>query len=128
MLDLKHIKTRKQLRNYYTSLLPRIREIAEAHGYAVGVHGSLERDLDLIVSPWVDNVKKPESLLMALEEEFVGYRATRAARKEWWAEKPHGRRAQVIHLGYIGSHFTKHGDSKGRGCAYIDLSFVGNNK
>lgn len=33
----------------------RIRALAREVGYAVGVHGSQERDLDLIAVPWVDS-------------------------------------------------------------------------
>ncbi|HZR35500.1 MAG TPA: hypothetical protein VFA75_09005 [Nevskia sp.] len=33
----------------------RIRELAREVGYAIGEHGSKERDLDLIAAPWTDD-------------------------------------------------------------------------
>lgn len=40
----------------------RVRELAREVGYAIGVHGSLERDLDLIAVPWVAEAVDPFTL------------------------------------------------------------------
>lgn len=40
----------------------RIRELAREVGYAVGVHGSQERDLDLIAAPWTEGAVSAEAL------------------------------------------------------------------
>lgn len=41
--------------------IARIRALAKEVGYAIGVHGSLERDLDLIAAPWtISAVSAPE--------------------------------------------------------------------
>lgn len=42
--------------------IERIRELAREVGYGLGVHGSLERDLDLIAIPWVDTAASPTQL------------------------------------------------------------------
>lgn len=34
--------------------IDKIRELAKEVGYAVGVHGTQERDLDIIAAPWTD--------------------------------------------------------------------------
>jgi hypothetical protein len=39
-------------REYVRVLLPALRCVAEQCGYALAVHGSLERDIDLIAAPW----------------------------------------------------------------------------
>lgn len=39
-----------------------IRQLAREVGYAVGVHGSQERDLDLIAAPWTDDAVSAEAL------------------------------------------------------------------
>lgn len=39
-----------------------IRRLAREVGYAVGVHGSLERDFDLIATPWTDDAVSAEEL------------------------------------------------------------------
>lgn len=40
----------------------RIRSLAREVGYGVGVHGSLERDLDLIAIPWAAEAVSPAEL------------------------------------------------------------------
>lgn len=40
-----------------------IRKLAREVGYAIGVHGSQERDLDLIAAPWTDDALQAEDLL-----------------------------------------------------------------
>jgi hypothetical protein len=70
----------------------RIRELAREVGYAVGVHGSLERDLDLIAAPWVADAVAP----LALAEHIaagLGGRVVDAERQD----KPCGRWACNIH-------------------------------
>lgn len=47
-------------------LLPVIRAAARGVGYAIGVHGSMERDLDLIAAPWVSCAVLPDDLLRAI--------------------------------------------------------------
>lgn len=37
--------------------------IARKHGYAVGLHGSMRRDVDLIAAPWVDWAADPLHLI-----------------------------------------------------------------
>lgn len=44
--------TPDDLEKFFLSVLPKIREAARECGYAVGVHGSMRRDLDLIAAPW----------------------------------------------------------------------------
>lgn len=98
---------------WYRSLLPAIRTAARLLGYAVGVHGSEARDLDLIAVPWVEAAAPAEQLVEIIAGAtggFVDNGYTRAGEKgETPARKPHGRRAWAIHLG------------RGR---YIDLSVM----
>jgi hypothetical protein len=49
--------------------LDRIRKTARDCGYAVAVHGSETRDLDLIAVPWTDNALDSRQLVAALCEE-----------------------------------------------------------
>lgn len=46
----------------------RIRAIAREHGYAVGVHGSLARDLDLLAVPWMVEAVSAQALVSAICE------------------------------------------------------------
>ena len=40
-----------------------IRKLAWEEGYAIGLHGSFTRDLDLIAVPWSENTREPEHLI-----------------------------------------------------------------
>lgn len=95
----------------YAAMLPQLAEIAQSRGYALAVHGSLQRDLDLIAVPWIDGPQPPEVLIEALREAVNGIvhangtPANRWNGKEWVAavienpsRKPHGRLAWNIHL------------------------------
>ncbi len=73
--------------------LPDIQEVRRAAhvcGYALAVHGSLERDLDLIAVPWIFEARSPEALIRhiceAIDAEQVGPTE----------RKPHGRIAVSI--------------------------------
>lgn len=45
-----------------------LRERAKVFGYALAVHGSLERDIDLIAVPWTDEARAPERLARGLRQ------------------------------------------------------------
>lgn len=45
-----------------------LRERAKVLGYAIAVHGSLERDIDLIAAPWTDQAVAPEALASSLRQ------------------------------------------------------------
>lgn len=68
----------------------RIRSLAKARGYALGVHGSLKRDCDLIAVPWDAECVEPERLVRELCEELD---ARVIGEPE---DKPCGRRAWII--------------------------------
>ena len=79
----------------YICHLPRIAAKAREFGYAICVHGSLQRDFDLVAIPWSDVASDEESLIQAICETAGGFRLE----NEQGCNKPHGRRAWVIHLG-----------------------------
>lgn len=122
MKDWSDIKIKEQLRKRYASYLPSLMKIAQKSGYALAVHGSMTRDLDLIAVPWVKNAYTPESLVMVLEESLVGERHSRS----WWklhsdtADKPFGRIAYVIPFAELANDF----ETPGHRHAYIDLSVM----
>lgn len=108
-------KTKPQRKSLYLSLIPVIREVARNSGYAIGVHGSLTRDLDLIAAPWTPKAVSPNTLALRIEKAICKYpsmRTNAGARKEAarGKQKPWGRRAYTMLLGCNG--------------AYVDLSVV----
>lgn len=75
----------------YPGLAARAREL----GYALALHGSLQRDLDLIAVPWTDAAAEPDVLLRALCAEFDVEPNHPWDRPE---VKPHGRLGWSIPL------------------------------
>ena len=89
---------------YYCALYPELARIAREHGYALAVHGSLQRDFDLIAIPWVDRPSDPEVVIAAFLE---AYTLKRVGGLE---SKPHGRLVQTLALSW--------------GESFIDLCFM----
>lgn len=52
----------------YATLYPRLREVARQQGYALALHGSLVKDLDVIAVPWTEEAVPPDELIKALVE------------------------------------------------------------
>lgn len=87
-----------------------LREIAKAHGYAIGVHGSVARDIDLMAIPWSAEAAGPADLMQAVFAEIY----ERCGFATWGAgqnpeHRPHGRLAYAIVIG---------------GGAYFDISIM----
>lgn len=81
-------------------------KVAREHGYAVGLHGSMKRDCDLVAVPWVEAYATPQVLIDALCESLD---ATEVGPRE---PKPNGRIAvnlqingwfRIIDLSILGS-------------------------
>lgn len=92
----------------YCAIYPDILPIARSLGYAIAVHGSVSRDLDLIAVPWTEDAKPAEELVEAIRKTFDGWIGG-ASVGHPYGDKPHGRRAWSIMLG---------------GHAFVDLSIV----
>lgn len=92
---------------YYQCLAKRALEL----GYALAVHGTMARDLDLIAVPWFDWSVSNEAFVEAIREhvsgEIVEHPSPDVERQG--GLRPHGRRVWSIQLG---------------GGPYIDLSVM----
>lgn len=102
--------------------LPDIRIIwnaAKIDGYAVGVHGSLKRDFDIIAVPWTEAAKSAEKLISTLCE------VLNAVQVGGVEQKPHGRIAVTLQIdGYfkpidlsimpLGDNHPVHGTAENR--------------
>lgn len=71
----------------YAACLPALRDVARQHGYALGVHGSMATDLDLMACPWTDEATDGETLINAL----CACLDAVVVVKPKAGEKPHGR-------------------------------------
>jgi hypothetical protein len=97
-------------RPHYERLIGPLRDRARELGYALAVHGTLKRDIDLIACPWTDAAVDARTLAEALRgvaAELNDGKADLAWRedcREWWedgkpGDKPHGRLCWMFHLG-----------------------------
>lgn len=87
-------------------LLPIIRLVAREYGYAIAVHGSVKRDIDLVAIPWIDDAQSAEELIEAIENKIGWFHVSQDSPMA----KPHGRKAWSI---------VTHGAR-----TYIDLSVM----
>lgn len=84
--------TPEELKAFYLSILDKLRAVAKEHGYALGLHGSLRRDFDLIAAPWVAQHSDKDVLARALMIAACGISSDRFI----WEKKPCGRLATAF--------------------------------
>jgi hypothetical protein len=86
-----------QLYAYY---FLQLKEIAKDYGYNLVVHGSMNRDLDLIAIPWVENPRDEFEMINALNKHLTGHTTEEKYKKEiyLYRELPGGRHSYVINL------------------------------
>lgn len=70
-----------------------IRCTAWQYGYAIGMHGSFTRDLDLIAVPWTDRTGEPDHLVKVIVS-----RTDLAIQHGSPSTKPHGRIVYTLTL------------------------------
>ena len=109
-------------REHFERLITPLRNIARRHGYALAVHGSLARDIDLIAAPWTIDASDAATLSEAIRaeaQEITGRTAfwmhdVKADPRDFTRRNPepkaHGRLGWSIHLAGTGT--------------YIDLSVM----
>jgi len=90
---------------WYVMAYTKLDRIAWRHGYALALHGSMERDLDLIAVPWTDDAAEPKKLIAAfcrfiVSQAMVDYKPGRLKA----TKKPHGRMAYVLPIGHHGHY------------------------
>lgn len=56
---------------YTAAMYPGLAEIFHRHGYALAVHGSLARDLDLIAVPWTEKVSSTQAVLKDVTDKYA---------------------------------------------------------
>lgn len=90
----------------YARVFTKARCLAQAEGWALLLHGSATRDLDLLACPWEDRACKPEHLVNRIAD-ACNLNITIGP-----TQKPHGRRAYTL-------MFETFGDPR-----FIDLSVM----
>lgn len=77
-------------------ILPPMRRVAKDAGYALTVHGSLDRDIDLVAVPWREHQIADADRLVILLSGAVASVTGRCNPERGWTEKPHGRLAKIL--------------------------------
>jgi hypothetical protein len=81
----------------FAAMLPILQETVRPLGYALAVHGSMNRDFDLIAVPWDDGaVASADDVHGAIFNAISPYRVPNV--KHGPEKKPHGRIAWIIPL------------------------------
>lgn len=103
---------------FYANCYQQLKEIALKYGYNLLVHGSMNRDFDLVALPWEQDLKSHLEML----DEFVEYLGGHImpendAYRRAFAETHHGRMRYVINLNRGGKE-TNYEDPQW----YLDIS------
>ncbi len=75
---------------FYTVLWPSFRKAALDCGWALGLHGSMASDMDMMAMPWVEDAKPIEELIKALSACIDGT-VWKESHFTPFVGKPHGR-------------------------------------
>jgi peptidoglycan/xylan/chitin deacetylase (PgdA/CDA1 family) len=57
---------------FYAAIWPDLLHAALDCGWALGLHGSLSNDMDIMAMPWIEEAKPVEELMQALSDCFTG--------------------------------------------------------
>ena len=82
----------------YAMFYEQLKDIAEEYGYNLLIHGSLNRDLDLLAVPWVDNPKDEQLMIKEFQEYLTGHTLTDHAGVVPFTILPGNRHSYVIDL------------------------------
>ena len=89
----------------YCALYPELADLVRKHGYALAIHGTLGRDMDLIAVPWVSLPDEPKTVVDAITTKFAVKETGGPAEI-----REHGRLVYTLSLAF--------------GECFIDLSFT----
>ncbi len=106
MTKPKPIHAKPSLYAYY---FLQLKEIALTYGYNLVLHGSLNRDLDLIAIPWKEEIGNKEEMIKEFCEYIGGYLLMPDATNDFKVTH-HGRMQYVINInrgGYKGDEYIE---------------------
>lgn len=80
----------------YAALCEDIRNAAMDCGWAVALHGSLSRDMDIMAMPWVENCTDADTMIDTIIKRCFGDNIISEYGKKVDMTKPHGRVCYLI--------------------------------
>ena len=106
----------------YAILFEQLKDIAKLFGYNLVIHGSLNRDLDLIAIPWDDNCcfTKEQLMIKEFQVYLTGIEETKPNDEVHYTILPGGRHSYTIEL----NRGNRHGEwVRFEDCQYyLDIS------
>lgn len=106
---------------FYAMCYEPLKAIAKDKGYNLLINGSLNRDMDLVAIPWVDEPASMVDCVIAFDKYLRGthYEELCADRGYMYSVLPGGRHSYVINLNR-GGHWNQFTDDQW----YVDISFT----
>lgn len=86
---------------WYAMLYTKLEKVAQRGGYCLAIHGSMLRDLDVVLIPWTEDAEPGHKVLRRIQKAIGGPHRNMALNVK---ETYHGRRTAAIHIGY-GSYY-----------------------
>jgi len=99
----------------YAMYFLHLKQIAEHYGYNLVIHGSLDRDLDLVAIPWVDNPRPEQDMIKDFQMHLTGRNVLRPSGNVQFTVLPGNRHSYVINL--------NRGDKKGEWVRFEDEQY-----
>jgi hypothetical protein len=99
----------------YTMFYEYLKQIALYYGYNLVIHGSMQRDLDLIAIPWVDNPGSEQKMIQEFQEYLTGIHTTDPQGNIPFTVLPGGRHSFIIEL--------NRGDKNGEWVRFADQEY-----
>lgn len=96
---------------WYALAYTGLERVAWRHGYALAIHGSMARDLDLVAIPWTEDADDHDKLIAAFVR-FVVAKSGVEIKRLTPTKKPHGRLSYVVPV------------SSGSNNHYLDISVM----
>jgi hypothetical protein len=106
----------------YAMFYETLKLIAKDYGYNLLVNGSMNRDLDLVAVPWIDNPKSEEKMILEFHEYLTGKRLVNNEGRPESSMMPGNRRNYTISLnrGNRDGEWVRFADEE----YYLDISVV----
>ncbi len=82
---------------FYACIWDDLRKAAMNCGWALGLHGSLANDMDIMAMPWTEDAKPVEEMVKSLSDCFTGSRS-KGEHTIPHFDKPNGRVVYTMHI------------------------------
>ncbi len=110
----------------YALIFHELKEMAKNYGYNLVLHGSLNRDMDLIAIPWTDEPKNEQEMIKDFQVYLTGKTMITADGNVHYTILPGNRHSYAIDLnrGSTKGEWTRYSEPEDDEQYYLDISVV----